>query len=78
MKNKQIFSLITTMIMMLSLCSLFSTGNTMTMNVYAAYENTHTNTGNQREDIKRRLVTMRVQTMIPNITVGMEKSVVIR
>ncbi|MDE6519888.1 MAG: hypothetical protein K2K91_05430 [Ruminococcus sp.] len=51
MKNKRLFSLITTIIMIFSVCTALPTKISVLLETNAVYENTHTNTGNQRFDI---------------------------
>lgn len=51
MKSKRLFNFIMAIIMVFSFCTALSVKIFVPLQVSAAYENTHTNTGNQRADI---------------------------
>ena len=51
MKNKRLFTFITAVIMIFSVCTALPVKISVPLQASAAYENTHINTGNQRADI---------------------------
>lgn len=51
MKNRRLFSFVTAVIMIFSLCTFLPVKISVPFEASAAYENTYVNTGNQADDI---------------------------